>query len=61
MKVLVAGAGGLIRGNLVLRLLSNGHCVKAIDIKPLQDWYHCHDNTGTNDWIEAEIAKNRQP
>lgn len=37
--ILVAGAGGFIGGHLVKRLVAEGHKVKAVDIKPLRDWW----------------------
>ena len=39
-QVLVAGAGGFIGGHLVRRLEADGHAVRAVDIKPLAEWYH---------------------
>jgi nucleoside-diphosphate-sugar epimerase len=38
-KVLVAGAGGFIGGFLVKDLLSKGYEVRAVDIKPVTEWY----------------------
>ena len=38
MKILVAGAGGFIGGHLVNRLIEDGYDVKAVDIKPLEEW-----------------------
>jgi len=37
--VLVAGAGGFIGGHLVSDLLKQGAQVRAVDIKPLDEWY----------------------
>jgi GDP-D-mannose 3',5'-epimerase len=39
-KIVVCGAGGFIGGHLVKALLNNGlNVVKAVDIKPLEQWY----------------------
>lgn len=38
-KIVVAGAGGFIGGHLVKELLKKGHPVRAVDIKPLNEWY----------------------
>jgi nucleoside-diphosphate-sugar epimerase len=38
-KIIVAGAGGFIAGHLVKELIKKGHNVRAIDIKPLNEWY----------------------
>lgn len=43
MNVLVAGAGGFIGGHLVSRLVSDGFRVRAVDIKPMKDWYQRHE------------------
>src|SRR5215467_10111565 len=37
--ILVTGAGGFIGGHLVGMLRQQGHAVRAIDVKPLEDWY----------------------
>jgi nucleoside-diphosphate-sugar epimerase len=38
--IVVTGAGGFIRGNLVAELLHQGHtAICAVDVKPLPDWY----------------------
>jgi nucleoside-diphosphate-sugar epimerase len=37
--VLVAGAGGFIGGHLVAELRRQGRAVRAVDIKPLDEWY----------------------
>ncbi|HUU99789.1 MAG TPA: NAD-dependent epimerase/dehydratase family protein, partial [Bacteroidales bacterium] len=38
-KIAVCGAGGFIAGHLVKELLKKGHPVRAVDIKPLNEWY----------------------
>jgi GDP-D-mannose 3', 5'-epimerase len=38
-KIIVAGAGGFIGGHLVKELIKKGHSVRAVDIKPLNEWY----------------------
>src|SRR4051812_7344446 len=39
VRVLIAGAGGFIGGHLVKSLLADGYNVRAVDLKPLQDWF----------------------
>ncbi|HTD54846.1 MAG TPA: NAD-dependent epimerase/dehydratase family protein [Silvibacterium sp.] len=44
-KVVVCGAGGFIGGHLVQSLLANGvHVVRAVDVKPLDEWYQLSDD-----------------
>jgi nucleoside-diphosphate-sugar epimerase len=38
-KLVVTGAGGFIAGHLVKKLRGLGHAVRAVDIKPLDEWY----------------------
>ncbi|OGC10215.1 NAD-dependent dehydratase [candidate division KSB1 bacterium RBG_16_48_16] len=38
-KIVVTGAGGFIAGHLVKALKDQGHRVRAVDIKPLKEWY----------------------
>jgi GDP-D-mannose 3', 5'-epimerase len=42
-KIVVAGAGGFIAGHLVKELIKKGHSVRAVDIKPLKEWYQISD------------------
>ncbi len=38
----VAGGGGFIGGHLVARLIDEGRLVRAVDRKPLSEWYQVH-------------------
>ena len=38
-RALVTGAGGFIGGHLVRRLVGEGVQVRAVDVKPLDEWY----------------------
>lgn len=40
--VLICGAGGFIGGHLTKRWLELGHDVRAVDRKPLSEWYQLH-------------------
>jgi len=42
-KILVAGGGGFIGGELARVLVSRGHEVVVADIKPLSEWYQLQD------------------
>jgi GDP-D-mannose 3',5'-epimerase len=42
--IVVAGAGGFIGGHLVARLRGEGRRVRAVDIKPLGEWYQVFDD-----------------
>jgi nucleoside-diphosphate-sugar epimerase len=39
----VAGAGGFIGGHIVGALRASGQAVRAVDIKPLDEWYQTHN------------------
>lgn len=41
-RILVAGAGGFIGGHLARKLKDMGHYVRAVDKKPLNQWYQVH-------------------
>src|SRR5438045_1832456 len=38
-KIVVCGAGGFIGGHLVADLLRQGKTVRAVDVKPLDEWF----------------------
>ncbi len=56
-KIVVAGAGGFIAGHLVKALLSKGHKVRAVDIKPLNEWYQVSDEAD-NLVLDLKIKEN---
>ena len=43
-RILVAGAGGFIGGHLVKELTKKGNKVRAVDIKPLNEWYQISED-----------------
>ena len=52
-SVLVTGAGGFIGGHLVAGLLGDGVTVRAVDIKPQDEWYQVHSDAEN---VEADCA-----
>jgi GDP-D-mannose 3', 5'-epimerase len=43
-RIVVAGAGGFIGGHLVKDLIKAGRQVRAVDIKPLNEWYQVSES-----------------
>lgn len=43
-RILVAGGGGFIGGHLAAELARQGHKVRSVDIKPLDEWYQRPDH-----------------
>jgi len=59
--ILVGGAGGFIGGHLVDDLLQQGfQHVRAVDIKPLDQWYQCHPGADNRQLDLSEIGACRE-
>jgi len=56
-KIIVAGAGGFIAGHLVKELIKKGHSVRAVDIKPLNEWYQV-SNEADNLVLDLRLREN---
>jgi nucleoside-diphosphate-sugar epimerase len=59
MRVLVAGGGGFIGGHLVASLLKDGHAVRAVDVKPIEEWWQVHpgaENRASTDLMRADAC-----
>jgi nucleoside-diphosphate-sugar epimerase len=56
-KILVAGGGGFIGGELARVLISRGHQVVVADIKPLDKWYQLHPQA-ENHMLDLEDKAN---
>jgi nucleoside-diphosphate-sugar epimerase len=52
-RVVVCGAGGFIGGHLVRDLLDQGLTVRAVDKKPLENWFQLHEEA---DNVQADLS-----
>ena len=56
-KIIVAGAGGFIGGHLAGELIKKGNQVRAVDIKPLNEWYQVF-NEADNLVLDLRLREN---
>ena len=58
-KILVAGSGGFIGGHLVNSLVKSGHNVRAIDLKPMNEWFQVQGSAENivSDLRETEASR----
>jgi len=56
-KVVVTGAGGFIAGHLVVALKNKGYQVRAVDKKPLNQWYQVSEDV-ENLILDLNIKEN---
>jgi nucleoside-diphosphate-sugar epimerase len=56
--ILVAGAGGFIGGHLTKALAERGEDVRAVDVKPLSDWWQIHVGSVTSTG-EVDLTSDR--
>jgi GDP-D-mannose 3', 5'-epimerase len=53
MRILVAGGGGFIGGHLVKALVADGHEVRSVDIKPVDQWWQQHPQV--ENWADTDL------
>jgi len=51
---LVCGAGGFIGGHLVKSLLDRGYRVRAVDIKPFDEWWQIHQRATNHQHVDLQ-------
>ena len=56
-KIIVAGAGGFIAGHLVKELIKRGNNVRAVDMKPMNEWYQV-SNEADNLVLDLRLKEN---
>jgi len=56
-RIVVAGAGGFIGGHLVKELIKKGNIVRAVDLKPLNEWYQV-SNEADNLVLDLRLREN---
>ena len=56
-KILVTGGGGFIGGHIVKKLLEQNISVRAVDIKPFNNWYQLHEKC-ENFQLDMTIKEN---
>jgi nucleoside-diphosphate-sugar epimerase len=53
MRILVAGGGGFIGGHLVKALVADGHEVRSVDVKPIDQWWQ--PNPQAENWADTDL------
>jgi GDP-D-mannose 3',5'-epimerase len=56
--IVVAGAGGFIGGHLVADLLKNFYRVRAVDIKPLTEWWQVFPDAQNWPSVDLQVREN---
>lgn len=58
--ILVTGAGGFIGGHLTKTLVEMGETVRAVDIKPVDQWWQVHERANSVGSVDLTILENCQ-